>query len=50
VVFAPSRNPGGVNVALVDGAVRFVKDQVEANFRKSMGTIADADMIFDHGY
>jgi prepilin-type N-terminal cleavage/methylation domain-containing protein/prepilin-type processing-associated H-X9-DG protein len=50
IVTATSRHPGGVNLATVDGAVRFVKDQVDPAFWRAQGTIAGGDMVGDCGY
>jgi prepilin-type processing-associated H-X9-DG protein len=40
---ARSNHPGGVNVALADGSLRFVGDEVEAGVWKTMSTIAGAE-------
>jgi prepilin-type N-terminal cleavage/methylation domain-containing protein/prepilin-type processing-associated H-X9-DG protein len=37
---ASSRHPGGVNLALADGAVRFVQDSVDATLWAALGSIA----------
>lgn len=41
---ARSRHPGGVNVAMVDGAVGFVADSVEFSVWQALSTIANADL------
>ena len=48
VLTATSRHPGGVNVATVDGAVHFTKDQVNLNLWKGMGTIAAGEVVTDN--
>jgi prepilin-type processing-associated H-X9-DG protein len=48
VVTATSRHPGGVNLATVDGAVHFVKDNVSAAMWKGLGTIAGAEVVSDN--
>jgi prepilin-type processing-associated H-X9-DG protein len=50
VVSATSRHPGGVNVATVDGAARFVRDQVDPMLWRAYGTIAGGDLVGDCGY
>lgn len=42
---ASSRHPGGVNVALVDGAVRFVSDSIARDSWWALGSKADGDMV-----
>ena len=45
VVTATSRHPGGVNVLMGDGSVRFVKDSVDTNIWKAIGTIAGRETV-----
>ena len=40
-----SRHPGGVNVALADGSVRFVKDQIQPVTWRSLGTTRGAEVL-----
>jgi prepilin-type processing-associated H-X9-DG protein len=40
-----SRHPGGVHVAMGDGAVRFVSDSVSLTVWQAMGTIAGAEPV-----
>jgi prepilin-type N-terminal cleavage/methylation domain-containing protein/prepilin-type processing-associated H-X9-DG protein len=42
---ARSRHPGGVNVALADGGVRFVEDRVDAAVWKAAGTRAGGEAL-----
>jgi prepilin-type processing-associated H-X9-DG protein len=42
---ARSRHPGGVNVALADGAVRFVEDGVDAAVWKAAATRAGSEAL-----
>ena len=42
---ARSRHPGGVNVAMGDGSVRFVKDSVNLQVWRMMSTTAGAEVI-----
>ena len=44
-VGARSRHPGGVNVALADGSVRFVTDYVDVATWRAMGTRAGGEVI-----
>lgn len=45
LVTATSRHPGGVNLALCDGSVRFVRNSVSANVWKALGTIGGREVI-----
>jgi prepilin-type processing-associated H-X9-DG protein len=45
VVTATSRHPGGVNVLMGDGSIRFVKDSVDTNIWKAIGTIAGRETV-----
>jgi prepilin-type processing-associated H-X9-DG protein len=40
---ASSRHPGGVNVLICDGSVRFVTDQIEINIWRALGTRNGSD-------
>jgi prepilin-type N-terminal cleavage/methylation domain-containing protein/prepilin-type processing-associated H-X9-DG protein len=50
LVTATSRHPGGVNLMTADGAVRFVKDSVDARVWSSLGTIAGGEVIDGSAY
>jgi prepilin-type processing-associated H-X9-DG protein len=41
---ARSRHPGGVNVAMIDGSVRFIKDGVNLQIWRMTSTIAGAEV------
>jgi prepilin-type processing-associated H-X9-DG protein len=45
VVSATSRHPGGVNLLLADGSVRFVTNSVNANVWKALGSIAGGESL-----
>ncbi len=45
IVTASSRHPGGVNLMLVDGSVRFVKDTINSQVWQSLGTIAGGEVV-----
>jgi prepilin-type processing-associated H-X9-DG protein len=45
MITARSRHPGGVNVLLADGSVRFIKDSVNANTWWGIGTKAGGEVI-----
>jgi prepilin-type processing-associated H-X9-DG protein len=45
VVSATSRHPGGVNVLLGDGSVRFIRDAVVLPVWRSLGTIAGGEAV-----
>jgi prepilin-type processing-associated H-X9-DG protein len=47
---ASSRHPGGVNVALMDGSVRFVKNSVNAMTWWALGTKAGGEIISSDAY
>jgi prepilin-type N-terminal cleavage/methylation domain-containing protein/prepilin-type processing-associated H-X9-DG protein len=40
-----SRHPGGVNVGLADGSVRFIGDSIEINVWKALGTRCGGEVI-----
>ena len=42
---ASSRHPGGVNLALVDGSVRFVSDSIDRATWWALGSKADGDIV-----
>jgi prepilin-type N-terminal cleavage/methylation domain-containing protein/prepilin-type processing-associated H-X9-DG protein len=42
---ASSRHPGGINLALADGAVRFVKNDVDAALWSALGSIAGEEKV-----
>lgn len=48
LVTATSRHPGGVNLLLGDGSVRFVKQAVDQAPWRALGTIAGGEVV-DHG-
>jgi prepilin-type N-terminal cleavage/methylation domain-containing protein/prepilin-type processing-associated H-X9-DG protein len=45
VVTATSRHPAGVNLLLADGSARFVKDTIDANVWKALGSRAAGEPI-----
>jgi prepilin-type N-terminal cleavage/methylation domain-containing protein/prepilin-type processing-associated H-X9-DG protein len=47
---ASSRHPGGVNTLLGDGSVRFIKDTINVNTWRAMGTIAGGEVISADSY
>ena len=44
---ARSDRPGGVNILLGDGSVRFIKSTINGPTWRSLGTIADGEIIGD---
>jgi prepilin-type processing-associated H-X9-DG protein len=44
-VTATSRHPGGVNLMIGDGSVRFVKASINANIWTALGTVAGGEVI-----
>jgi prepilin-type processing-associated H-X9-DG protein len=44
-ITARSYHPGGVNVLLGDGSVRFVKDSIDGRTWRALGTIAGNEAI-----
>ncbi len=44
---ARSRHPGGVNVAMVDGSVRFTKDSIDLRAWRALSTSAGCEIIVD---
>ena len=47
---ANSRHPGGVNVALADGSVRFIKSTVNLQTWRALGTRNGGEVISADGY
>jgi prepilin-type processing-associated H-X9-DG protein len=47
---ANSRHPGGVNVALADGSVRFIKSSVNIPAWRAMGTRNGGEVISADSY
>ena len=45
VMSASSQHPGGVNVGLVDGSVRFVKDTVNRTAWRALGSINGGEVL-----
>jgi prepilin-type N-terminal cleavage/methylation domain-containing protein/prepilin-type processing-associated H-X9-DG protein len=50
LVTATSRHPGGVNLMLADGSVRFVKETVNSTVWNSLGTIGGGETIASGSY
>jgi prepilin-type N-terminal cleavage/methylation domain-containing protein/prepilin-type processing-associated H-X9-DG protein len=50
VVTVSSRHPGGVNLATVDGSVRFVKNSIEPSIWTGIGTIAEGEVVIECSY
>lgn len=40
-----SRHPGGVNVAMADGSVRFIKDSIDLRVWRALGTSSGSEVI-----
>lgn len=49
-ISASSTHPGGVNVALMDGSVRFVKETVNPASWRALGTVAGGEAIGGEGF
>jgi prepilin-type processing-associated H-X9-DG protein len=45
-----SRHPGGANFAMADGSVRFIKDSVNIQAYRGLGTRAGAEVISADSY
>jgi prepilin-type processing-associated H-X9-DG protein len=45
---ARSRHPGGVNVLLADGSVRFVSQMIDLHTWQALGTIAGGEVLGDY--
>ena len=50
VLAARSRHPGGVNVALADGSVRFIKDSIDVRMWRALSTTAGAEIAWEDSY
>lgn len=49
-ITARSYHPGGINVLLGDGSVRFVKTSIAGSTWRALGTVAGAEVISADGY
>ena len=49
-VTSRSYHPGGVNVLLGDGSVRFVKDSVDGQAWRALGTVGGGEVISADAY
>jgi len=49
-VSARSRHPGGVNVAMGDGSVQFITNQISLDVWRSLSSMASDDLISGSGY
>jgi prepilin-type N-terminal cleavage/methylation domain-containing protein/prepilin-type processing-associated H-X9-DG protein len=49
-ITSDSYHPGGVNILLADGSVRFVKDSVNGNAWRAMGTIGGGEVVSADSY
>ncbi len=47
---ARSRHPGGVNVSLADGSVRFTKNSIDVRVWRAMSTVAGCEIVAEDGY
>ena len=45
-----SKHPGGVNLLLADGSVRFIKDSIDRTVWRAMGTISGGEVISADSY
>lgn len=50
VVTASSRHPGGVNLMMADGSVRFIKETIEPRVWRSLGTAAGREVVGSGAY
>jgi len=50
LIGASSNHPGGVNVALMDGSVRFVKDGISRQTWIALGTSSGSEILDQSGY
>jgi prepilin-type N-terminal cleavage/methylation domain-containing protein/prepilin-type processing-associated H-X9-DG protein len=50
IVTATSRHPGGVNLTLVDGSVRFVKNSVDSKVWQALGTVSGGELVSADGF
>jgi len=49
-VTSRSYHPGGVNILLGDGSVRFVKDSVDGRAWRALGTVGGGEVISADAY
>jgi prepilin-type processing-associated H-X9-DG protein len=49
-VTATSRHPGGVNLLMGDGSVRFIKQSVAQKVWAALGTVAGGEVIAQDAY
>jgi prepilin-type processing-associated H-X9-DG protein len=49
-ITARSYHPGGVNMLLADGSVRFIKDSIAGNVWRGLGSISGGDVISADAY
>jgi prepilin-type N-terminal cleavage/methylation domain-containing protein/prepilin-type processing-associated H-X9-DG protein len=49
-ITADSYHPGGVNILAADGSVRFIKDSVNGNSWRALGTIAGGEVVSADSY
>ena len=49
-VTARSYHPGGVNVLFCDGSVRFIKDSINYQTWRALGTIGSGEVISSDAY
>jgi len=47
---ASSNHPGGVNVLLTDGSVRFVKDSISLTTWQALGSMAGGEVVSSDSY
>jgi prepilin-type processing-associated H-X9-DG protein len=47
---ASSRHPGGVNTCLADGSVKFIKDSVNVQTFRALGTRAGGEVVSSDSY
>ena len=50
IVGASSSHPGGVNVAMLDGSVRFIKNAVNPTTWWALGTMGSGEVISSDSY
>ncbi len=48
IMFARSKHPGGVNVAMADGSVRFVRDDIDLTTWRALGTARGDETLNDY--
>jgi prepilin-type processing-associated H-X9-DG protein len=49
-ITASSLHPGGVNVLLMDGSVRFIRDGINPSLWQALGTRAGAEVLSSDGF